>query len=74
MCDALKMISKNISRAGLPKALSPLVIGVTGTGRCAQGSLEVLEQLPHVKVPPSELRTFLADPANKGDNKRIVIS
>jgi len=29
--------------------------------------------LPHIKVPPSELRAFLADPANN-DNKRIVIS
>lgn len=74
MCDALKMISKNIERAGLPKKLSPLVIGVTGTGRCASGSLEVLEQLPHVKVPPSELREFLAKPENKANNKRIVLT
>jgi len=43
MCDALAKISKKISAAGLPKTLSPLVIGVTGTGRCASGSLEVLE-------------------------------
>jgi hypothetical protein len=27
-----------------------------------------------VKVPPSELRAFLADPANKANNKQIVIS
>ena len=43
MCEALAKVSKNITSAGLPKALSPMVIGVTGTGRCAQGSLEVLE-------------------------------
>jgi hypothetical protein len=53
MCQALAKVTKNIKTAGLPKALSPIVIGVTGTGRCAQGSLEVLEQLPHTKVPPS---------------------
>lgn len=35
MCEALTKVSKKISQAGLPKALSPLVIGVTGTGRCA---------------------------------------
>jgi len=64
MCEALAKIGKNIERAGLPKQLSPLVIGVTGTGRCAQGSLEVLEQIPHVKVPPKQLKAFLADPVN----------
>lgn len=42
MKEALAKVSKNIVKAGLPKSLSPLVIGVTGTGRCASGSLEVL--------------------------------
>jgi len=69
MCEALTKVSKNIKTAGLPKALTPLVIGVSGTGRCASGSMEVLEQLPHVKVPPSQLREWLADPANKTNNK-----
>jgi hypothetical protein len=35
MCEALAKVSKNIKSAGLPKALTPLVIAVTGTGRCA---------------------------------------
>lgn len=43
MCDALKRVGKNIKNSGLPRALGPLVFGVTGTGRCASGSLEVLE-------------------------------
>jgi hypothetical protein len=43
MCEALAKVAKNIKNAGLPKSLSPIVIGVTGTGRCASGSLEVLE-------------------------------
>jgi len=73
MCHALKGVSKAIMSSGLPKSLSPLVFAVTGTGRCASGSLEVLEKLPHIKVPPSELRAFLADPANN-NNKRIVIT
>lgn len=73
MKEALAKIAKKINQAGLPKSLSPLVIGVTGTGRCAQGSLEVLEQLPHIKVPASELREYLAKPENKANNKKIVI-
>jgi alpha-aminoadipic semialdehyde synthase len=32
---ALKMLNENITRGGLPKALTPMVFGVTGTGRVA---------------------------------------
>ena len=53
MKDALSKVSKKIAQGGLPKALTPLVVGVTGTGRCASGSLEVLTQLPHIIVPAS---------------------
>lgn len=34
----------------------------------------MLEQLPHVKVPPSELRAYLANPANASNNRQIIIS
>lgn len=57
---ALARTKKNIEEAGLPRSLAPLVFAVTGTGRCAQGSLEVLKQLPHVLVSPSDLRNWLA--------------
>ena len=36
--------------------------------------MEVLEQLPHIKVAPCDLHAFLKDPANKQNNRRIVIS
>lgn len=38
------------------------------------GSLEVLEQLPHVKVPADKLRAYLADESNKPHNKKIVLT
>ena len=47
---------------------------MTGTGRVADGSVEVLEQLPHVKVKPEDLREYLADPDNAANNKQIIIS
>ena len=50
-----------------------MVFALTGNGRVSQGSMEVLEQLPHVKVDPCNLRVFCQDPVNK-NNKRIVIS
>lgn len=68
------MLSKQILSGGIPKKLSPVVFGVTGTGRVAQGSIEVLEQLPHVKVDPSDLREYLSKPENANNNKQIIIS
>lgn len=73
MCEALTRVKKNISKGGIPKSMCPMVFGVTGTGRVAQGSLEVLEQLPHIRVPPSEIAAFVADPANAAMNKQVVI-
>lgn len=43
MCEALKRASKNILKTGLPKDYSPMVFAVTGTGRVAQGIIEVLK-------------------------------
>jgi len=71
---ALGRLSEKILAGCLPQALTPMVFAVTGTGRVAQGSIEVLEQLPHVKVHPSELRAYLADPANAANNRQIIIS
>jgi alpha-aminoadipic semialdehyde synthase len=68
MKQALASVARGVSR-GLPKVFSPLVFGVTGTGRVSQGILEVLQQLPHVMVEPDDLKDLSAI-----DNKRIVIS
>ena len=35
MKDALNKVGRNIARTGTPKEYSPLVFGVTGTGRVA---------------------------------------
>jgi len=43
MNQALSNVSRNIAKSGTPKAYSPMVFAVTGTGRVAQGILEVLE-------------------------------
>jgi hypothetical protein len=50
---------------------------VTGTGRVAEGIIEVLECLPHVKVEPSNLQAYLelikGEDATK-NNKHIIIT
>lgn len=54
-----------------------MVFAVTGTGRVAEGIIEVLECLPHVKVEPSNLQAYLelmkGEEASK-HNKSIIIS
>jgi hypothetical protein len=35
MTQALSNVAKNISKSGTPKAYSPMVFAVTGTGRVA---------------------------------------
>jgi alpha-aminoadipic semialdehyde synthase len=75
MQDALKRIAKNIEKGGLPKAQSPMVFAVTGTGRVAQGILEVLELLPHDKVEPDNLKAYIESMKDdKSRTKKIVIS
>jgi alpha-aminoadipic semialdehyde synthase len=69
---ALQSVARNISKSGTPKQYGPMVFAVTGTGRVAQGILEVLEQLPHVKVDPDELKN-LPNIVGK-DTKKIIIS
>ena len=73
MQSALAKVKRDILSGGLPRALCPFVIAVTGNGRVSQGSMEVLEQLPHVKVAAKDLQAFCKDPANKQNNKQIVI-
>lgn len=75
MKDALRRISVNIEKGGLPKAHSPMVFAVTGTGRVSQGILEVLKELPHEFVQPDDLESFIEkNQDNKQACKKIVIS
>lgn len=70
MKEALVKVHKNIAKSGTPKQFSPMVFAVTGTGRVAQGIIEVLAQLPHVFVEPDELHKV----KDTFDNKKIIIS
>jgi alpha-aminoadipic semialdehyde synthase len=39
---ALKRLASNITKKGIAKKLGPAIFAVTGTGRVAQGAIEVL--------------------------------
>ena len=47
-----------IGTLGLPRALQPFVVGVTGYGRVAQGAQEVIDALGAVDLAPDELHTL----------------
>jgi len=49
-----------------------MVFAVTGTGRVAQGILDVLELLPHQKIEPDDLKLYFD--SGMVDNKKVIIS
>jgi saccharopine dehydrogenase (NAD+, L-lysine forming) len=59
--DEVSAIGAAIRRAGLPPALRPLVIGLTGYGNVSLGAQEILDLLPVQTVAPDELERLPAD-------------
>lgn len=63
LIEALKkLVGDRIASEGTPAALGPVVIGVTGTGKVAQGALDLLAELPIQKVSVDELSRLVRDP------------
>jgi alpha-aminoadipic semialdehyde synthase len=57
--DDIRAIGHSIADDGLPSKITPLVFGVTGTGRCANGAMEILRLLPHEVVRVADLPALL---------------
>ena len=64
---AVGALGETIRAEGVPAALHPLIVGVTGNGNVAKGVLEVLEPLPTRELSPSEVAAIAADPAAADD-------
>lgn len=59
---AVAAVGRRIATEGLPDAVGPLVIGVTGYGHVGQGVSEVLDRLPRLDIAPGSLgEAFLAE-------------
>ncbi|KAI0758651.1 Saccharopine dehydrogenase-domain-containing protein [Trametes elegans] len=56
------VVGARIASDGTPKSLGPLVIGVTGTGKVAEGCLAILEELPIQHITVDQLHTLVTDP------------
>lgn len=52
---AIAAVGDEIRTRGLPKSVSPLVIGVTGYGNVSRGAQEILDLLPLTDVSPAAL-------------------
>lgn len=59
--DSIRNLGHNIENGGICPLISPFIIGVTGTGRCAEGTLEILRLLPHEFITPEELPDLIEE-------------
>ncbi len=53
--EVVKEVGEFIEENGLPKGISPMVVGITGYGNVSNGAQEILSLLPVVEIKPDEL-------------------
>ena len=61
----LAVVGKKIRTNGLPKSLTPLIIGFTGYGNVSLGAQEIIDLLPIKEITPEEIKTIESNPSNK---------
>jgi alpha-aminoadipic semialdehyde synthase len=56
---ALEVVGEWIASEGIPEALSPMVFGFTGYGNVSKGAQEIFDILPHERIAPEDLASFM---------------
>ena len=70
---ATRALGRRIADEGLPPAIRPLVVGITGYGRVARGAREILELLPVREIAPEDLPALLGEsPALHGHHVYVT--
>ena len=64
--EHIKQIAHQISEKGLPKELSPLIVGFAGDGNVSKGAQEIMDLLPIIEISPDQL-----DGIRKQDNVEL---
>ncbi|EPQ53172.1 hypothetical protein GLOTRDRAFT_140080 [Gloeophyllum trabeum ATCC 11539] len=59
---SLSRVGEMIKEGGTPREVGPIIIGVTGTGKVAQGMLDILSDLPIEKVNVEDLPRLVGSP------------
>jgi saccharopine dehydrogenase (NAD+, L-lysine-forming) len=65
----VRAAGERIKAEGLPREITPLIIGVAGYGNVGRGILELLTDLPTVEIEPGEVARMAGDP--KASNRVI---
>jgi len=66
---AIKAVGEAIKENGLPSAIEPMIIGITGYGNVAKGAMEIADLLPIIEISPEELLEMSAK--NSFENKFV---
>jgi saccharopine dehydrogenase (NAD+, L-lysine-forming) len=69
---AVAECGERLAAEGVPEALDPLVIGVTGYGRVSRGAQEAIDALDPVTVTPEDLEALVADPPPEHRAYKVV--
>ncbi len=69
----LRAVGELIRNEGLPPAMRPFVIGITGYGNVSQGAQHVLDWLPIEEITPEQLPALRAMDAPPGDRIYKVV-
>lgn len=56
--EEFRFLAKQIANQGLPKELTPFVIGFAGYGNVSKGAQEIFDILPHETISPENLSTL----------------
>jgi alpha-aminoadipic semialdehyde synthase len=70
---AFQNLSSEISKWGLPQAVTPLIIGITGYGNVSQGVQQLLDLLPVTEALPAELNEIRTQKKAQGNTIFKVI-
>lgn len=59
--DSIRSVGTAIESVGLCDKIVPFIVGVTGSGRCANGTMDILKLLPHEFITPEELPDLMEE-------------
>jgi len=61
----LKEVGEKIKNDGIPKSLTPLVVGFAGYGNVSKGAQEILDILPVKEISPKEIKDIYDNPSDR---------
>jgi len=61
----IKEVGERIKERGIPKFLSPIIVGYAGYGNVSRGAQEILDILPSMEVSPEEIKKVFENPSNR---------